>query len=166
VGLDSAYYADAERLYLDGSLYPASGLHVQLDFLRTQATKNKKVVVLTHHNGLSEDGSKTTNLWSQVMSAFPAGTGPAYWYWGHVHAGVVYKPQGPENILCRCNGHGGVPWGQASEFNNPRVMWYEKRLANDPDVPKRVLNGFVVISLDGPNLTELFYDENAGVAWS
>lgn len=166
VGLDSAYYSEAEGLYLDGSLYPSGGPQVQLDFLKTQVAKSKKVIVLSHHNGLVEDGSSTTNLWSQVMSAFPSGTGPAYWYWGHVHAGVAYKPQGLGNVLCRCCGHGGLPWGQASELaNNPNVVWYEKRLANDPDVPERVLNGFAVLYLDGPKLTEVFYDENGGVAW-
>ena len=53
---------------------------------------NKKVILLTHHNGLAEVAS-TTGLWDQVMSAFPEGQGPACWYWGHVHAGVVYRTQ-------------------------------------------------------------------------
>ncbi len=167
VGLDSAYYSEAEGLYMDGSLYPDGGPTAQLDFLKSLVAKNKKVIVLTHHNGLSEDGSKTTNLWSQVMSAFPLGAGPAYWYWGHVHAGVVYQPR-PEtgNVPCRCCGHGALPWGQASQLaNNPNVAWYENRLANDPDIPQRVLNGFAVLDLDGPGIREVFYDENGGVAW-
>lgn len=33
--------------------------------------------MLTHHNDLSFDGSATTTLWSQVMSAFPSGVDPA-----------------------------------------------------------------------------------------
>jgi hypothetical protein len=135
--------------------------------------KNKRVIVLTHHNGLEEDGSKTTGLWAQVMSAFPAGSGPAYWYWGHAHAGVVYQPQPvvpasaqPPSVLCRCCGHGALPWGQASELaNNPNVVWYENRSANDPDIPQRVLNGFAMLYLDGPNIEEVFYDENGGAAW-
>jgi hypothetical protein len=44
------------------------------------------------------------------------------------------------------------------------VLWYEKGLANDPDIPQRVLNGFAVLSLDGPDINEVFYDENDGVA--
>ena len=107
VGLDSAYYSDAEGLYMDGALFQDGGPQLQLDFLKQQAAKSKKTIVLTHHNGLTEDGSTTTNLWSQVMSASPDGTAPAYWYWGHVHAGVVYQPrsQGTANVLCRCCGH-------------------------------------------------------------
>jgi len=169
VGLDSAYYSDAEGLYLDGALYQEGGPQLQLDFLRSQAAKAKKVIVLTHHNGLTEDGSKPTTLWSQVMSAFPEGSAPAYWYWGHVHAAMVYQPrtQGSANVLCRCCGHGALPWGHASELaNNPNVLWYENRLAKDPDIPQRVFNGFAVLYLDGPNINEVFYDENGGAAWA
>jgi hypothetical protein len=166
VGLDSAYYSDQEGLYMDGSLYPSGGPQVQLDFLKAQVAKGKKVIVLTHHNGLSEDGSTATNLWSQVMSAFADGAGPAYWYWGHVHAATVFKPYGPANVLSRCCGHGALPWGQSSDLaNSQQVEWYENRSAHDPDIPQRVLNGFAVLHLDGPRLQETFYDENGGIAW-
>jgi hypothetical protein len=166
VGLDSAYYTDAEGLYLEGSLSPPNRPRLQVDFLRTQADKGKKVIVLTHHNGLSEDGMMETKLWSEVMSAFPQGSGPAYWYWGHVHAGVVYKPYGPVRVLCRCCGHGGIPWGHAAILkDSPNIEWYENRSAYDPEVSQRVLNGFALLKLDGPTLREIFYDENGGIAW-
>ena len=74
VGLDSAYYASGVGMYLDGSL---GNDGVQLGFLRAQAANDKKVIVITHHNPLTKDGSKTAALWAQVMSAFPAGSGPA-----------------------------------------------------------------------------------------
>jgi len=164
VGLDSAYFSPESGLYMDGSLGPDGGTQVQ--FLQQQAAKGKKIIVLTHHNGLTEDGSSATNLWKQVMSAFAAGTGPACWYWGHVHAGVVYEPKSPGNVLGRCCGHGALPWGQASQLDgNPNVLWYEHRFAKDPDIPQRVLNGFAMLYLDGPNIHEVFYDENGGVAW-
>jgi hypothetical protein len=163
VGLDSAYYASEVGMYMDGSLGDDG---VQLGFLRQQVATGKKVIVVTHHNGLSEDGSETTNLWKQVMSAFPDGPGPAFWYWGHVHAGVVYQPKPPGNTLCRCCGHGALPWGQASKLvGNSNVLWYENRSANDSDIPQRVLNGFAMLYLDGPNIEEAFYDENGGAAW-
>lgn len=166
VGLDSAYYSDPYKLYMDGSLSEDGGPRVQIDFLVTQARKGKKVIMLTHHNGLTQDGLTETNLWGQVMSAVPD-AGLAYWYWGHVHAGAVYKPYGPAQVRCRCCGHGGVPWGSASVFQgNQNVEWYEKRLAGDLDIPHRVFNGFTVLKLDGTNLKEIFYDENGGVAWS
>ncbi|HXR32097.1 MAG TPA: metallophosphoesterase [Verrucomicrobiae bacterium] len=165
VGLDSAYFAPESGLYMDGSLSPAGGITQDL-FVKAQVAKSKKVVVLTHHNGLSDDGASTTNLWSQMISAFPAGSGPAYWYWGHKHMAAVYKPQQPNGVLCRCCGHGALPWGQAPSLaSSQSVEWYENRSASDPDIPKRVLNGFAVLSLNGPNIQETFYDENGGVAW-
>jgi Calcineurin-like phosphoesterase len=166
VGLDSAYFAPESNLYLDGSLGPAGGPQVQ--FLQQQVAKGKRVILLTHHNGIAEDGSSPTNLWNEVMSGFPANSGPAYWYWGHVHAGVVYQPQanGTAAVPCRCCGHGALPWGEATELaGNAHVLWYENRSAHDPDIPQRVLNGFAMLYLSGPNIEEVFYDENGGVAW-
>ncbi len=165
VGLDSAYFAPESGLYMDGSLIPPGG-GTQEVFLQEQAAKGKKVIVLTHHNGLSDDGSSNTTLYQQVTSSFPAGSGPAYWYWGHKHMGAVYRPQEPNGVPCRCCGHGALPWGHAlSLANKQSVEWYENRSANDPDIPQRVLNGFAVLSLNGPNIQETFYDENGGVAW-
>ncbi|HLN00769.1 MAG TPA: metallophosphoesterase [Bryobacteraceae bacterium] len=172
VGMDSAYYADDDNLYMDGALFPPDHPNVQNSFLLEIGAKaqldRKKLILLTHHNGLDETGSQTAMLWDQVMNAFPAGGGPSYWYWGHVHAAVVYQNQDPggRNVACRCCGHGGLPWGHATELdNNPNVLWYEKRPANDPDIPERVFNGFAMLSLAGPNIQEVFYDENGGVAW-
>ena len=167
VGLDSAYYADEHSLYMDGSL----GSNAQSTFLQSLAQKGKKVIVLTHHNGLPENGSvpsggsAPTKLWAEVMSAFQGSPLPVCWYWGHVHAGVVYKPQ-PNGLLCRCTGHAALPWGLASELeNNPNVIWFERSNAGDPSDPARVLNGFVLLKLDGSSLSETFYNENGGVAW-
>ncbi|MFZ0935424.1 MAG: metallophosphoesterase [Bryobacteraceae bacterium] len=159
VGLDSAYYSDELTLYMNGSL----GKSAQVDFLKAQAQKGKKVILFTHHNGLSEDGSTPTGLWNEVMSCFPAGSGPAYWYWGHVHAGAVYQPR--NGVQCRCSGHSALPWGYASELANPNVAWFEKRNAGDPNDTLRVYNGFTFLQLTGTGLTETFYDENGRVAW-
>lgn len=164
VGLDSAYFSAEGGLYMDGSLGPPDG--TQLIFLRAQVAKGKNVIVLTHHNGLSEDGQATTSLWPEVMSGFPANSGPTLWYWGHAHAGAIYKPFGASKVSTRCCGHGALPWGQASTLaSSNSVDWYEHRWANDPDIPQRVLNGFAVLSLSGQNIKETFYDENGEVAW-
>jgi hypothetical protein len=163
VALDSAYFSPEAGLYMDGSLGPAGGTQVM--FLQSQVAKGKKVIVLTHHNGLAEDGQSATGLWSEVMSGFAAGAGPTLWYWGHAHAAAVYTPYGPANVPSRCCGHGALPWGQATSLANSSVEWFETRSANDPDIPQRVLNGFAVLSLNGPNVQETFYDENGGVAW-
>ena len=163
VALDSAYYSDREGLYQHGAIFSSKGRQYQLEFLKQQVAKGKKVIVLTHHQGLAPDSSSTTGLWDQVRSAFPQGGGPAYWYWGHVHVGAVYQPQA--NVSCRCCGHGGLPWGQAPDLNHAGVVWFEHRCANDPDITERVFNGFAALTLSGANFKETFYDENGGIAW-
>lgn len=170
VGLDSAYFSDENSLYINGLLFSGGKPTPQSEFLLQKGAEadaaGKKVVVLTHHNGLDETGTTANTLFEQVMDAFP-GSGPAYWYWGHVHAAAVYKPQGPAGTLCRCCGHGALPWGQSSDLaNSTNVGWYEHRPANDPDIPQRVFNGFAMLRLDGSNIQEFFYDENGGIAWS
>lgn len=169
LGLDTAYYSPEDSLYMNGMLYPAGQPNPQNDFLKQKAAdaaaKGKQVILLTHHNGLDEAGTTTTTLFDQVTSAFN-GAGPSFWYWGHVHMAAVYKAFGAAGTLCRCCGHGALPWGQSSDLaNSPNVLWYEKRSANDHDIPQRVFNGFATLKLDGPSIQETFYDENGGVAW-
>jgi hypothetical protein len=102
-----------------------------------------------------------------VTGAFPNNDGPAYWYWGHVHVAAVYKPFDVAGVRCRCCGHGAWPWGHASDLaNSQNVEWYESRSALDPDISQRVFNGFAILNIDGPNIQEVFYDENGGIAWS
>jgi hypothetical protein len=170
VGLDSAYHSDAATLYMAGALGTDSA---QIPFLRDIARRGKKVIVLTHHNGLPQDGlprDAPLQLFAEVMGAFEGYNPPAYWYWGHVHAGVAYAPLEPYNgLLCRCLGHGALPWGFSSALQagqaSKRVEWFENCNAGDPEDKLRVLNGFVYLELNGPDLTETFYDETGRVAW-
>jgi hypothetical protein len=164
VGLDSAYNAGELSLYMDGSL----GNNAQLQLLQRLAQTGKQLIVLTHHNGLPTDGVQKNpplKLYTEVMGAFPAGSAPAYWYWGHQHVGAVYKPL-PNGSLCRCLGHAALPWGLSSSLQaSPQVEWFETRNAQDPDDPLRIFNGFVFLELNGKNLAERFFDENGKVAW-
>jgi hypothetical protein len=176
VGLDSAYF-DESLMYMHGSL----GNQPQLSFLNKMALKGKKVIILTHHNGLKDqkDGNQKRNdlLWSQVMNAIPPGNAPVYWYFGHIHTGVVYAPQIIKDktgnivntVFCRCLGHGSIPWGYASDLEaaerNGTVLWFEKTNASDPNNKNRVYNGFVTLKLNGPSVTEFFYNENGDVSW-
>ncbi len=171
VGLDSAYFSPEGNLYTDGLLFDANHPNDQNAFLLQKGVQaqldGKKVIVLTHHNGLDDPGINTNILFDHVMNAFPGNSGPAYWYWGHQHLAVVYKPHGPAGVSCRCCGHGALPCGRASVLaNSPNVVWHEDRLANDPDIPERVLNGFAMLTLDGPNIREAFYDETGKLAWA
>lgn len=161
VGLDSVYGASEAEGYMEGRLNQP-----QVDFLNevaARATKSgKRVIVLSHHPGLALTGEPCETLWSQVTRSL--GATLAYWYWGHVHAAVAYKPQ--NGVHGRCCGHGAVPHGASSELDgNDTLVWRESESAHDPEIPLRVLNGFVLLELQGETLEESFIDENNAVRW-
>jgi hypothetical protein len=171
VGLDSAYYSDVLTLYLDGTL---GSNNAQVSFLEDIAKRGKKVIVLTHHNGLPVNGvpgNPPLKLFTDVTNAFKGQRLPAYWYYGHDHIGVAYEPlKDFGGMLCRCLGHGALPWGLASDLQaaeaDDRVQWFERCNAGDPDDELRVFNGFAYLQLNGQELIETFYDETGRVAWS
>jgi 3',5'-cyclic AMP phosphodiesterase CpdA len=82
VGLDSAYYSSPFTLYMDGTLGADNN---QTQFLAQVAARNKKTIILTHHNpipigGLGADpqpNDKGYQLYSEVMKAFDGHNAPA-----------------------------------------------------------------------------------------
>jgi len=175
IGLDSAYAAK-DYLYQHGDLGVDDS--PQVVWLRATVEKarthGKRIVLLTHHQGLDIDPERNVvtyeeRFWNQVRNAFGGG-GPDFWYWGHVHAGIAYKPiaVGGTQVRLRCVGHGGVPYAPfpAPETLGDKgvgVVWAETEQAGDPDEHRRALNGFVTLALDGPHLTESFHDEHGNV---
>lgn len=175
VGLDTAYYSP-DPLFQFGQLNDA----VQLPWLTSLAQRArdaaKKIILLTHHDGVDID--RRTNevhwkpLWDQIVDAMN-GAGPDYWYWGHIHAGIAYKAKVTPNgsVLARCVGHGGIPFEPYKTSvglgdGTIEVAWVENRLAHDDSEGRRALNGFVILELDGLNISEEFRDENGDLQWS
>ncbi|MEN6079208.1 metallophosphoesterase [Chromobacterium piscinae] len=158
VGLDSAYHSDKMNLYMDGALGD-----LQAAWLKQLAAGwDKKIMLLSHHQGYAMDGSTKTPLYQEVAAAL--GRDPDYWYWGHLHNVICYQPQG--KLLARCVGHGAIPYGPAKALDGkPQVAWAETRSADDSKYPERVLNGFVKLVLNGDALMETFYDENGYQRW-
>jgi hypothetical protein len=156
IGLDSAYH-DTTFLYDRGKLDD-----VQLAFLRQLAAGagDRKVILLTHHNGLGLDDLPTA-LWSQVVSTVNR---PMLWIWGHLHAGIAHWPQ--QQVSGRCVGHGGIPYTPFTADEQGSYLWAEGGSANDALEPGRALNGFYLLELDGPQLTERFIDELGRQRWS
>ena len=123
---------------------------------------DRRIMVLTHHEGADLPGQTTTTLWQQVTSCL--GRAPDVWYWGHAHNGVVYAPI--DGCRARCVGHGAIPYGPASMLAGvPSVLWSETVAAKDAAQPERVTNGYVRVTLDGPTLTEALVAEDGGVRW-
>ncbi|MEN3031198.1 metallophosphoesterase [Chromobacterium amazonense] len=158
LGLDTAYWSDKYKLYMDGALGDA-----QAAWLKATASGwQGKIMLLSHHQGYSIDGSATTPLYDEVTAAL--GRAPDYWYWGHLHNVICYQPR--NGMLGRCVGHGAIPYGPASILDGkPQVAWAETRSADDSQYPQRVLNGFIRLELNGMALTETLYDENGQRRW-
>lgn len=156
IGLDTAYHAHALEIFMVGRLN-----HGQRNWLAS-LPKNKKVIVLSHHEGYELKGDKKGGAWDDVLGGL--GRAPDAWYWGHLHNAVAYKPRG--GYHGRCAGHAALPYGDARELKDcPEVAWYESGSAGDPEIPHRVLNGYIYLELEGGTLRETFVGEDGSERW-
>jgi len=167
IGLDSAYASDEMQLYMDGNLNAVQ--EQWLSDLMASHGQGRKIILLSHHQGLDITGKTPTALYGQVCKAL-GNRAPDYWYWGHLHNGIFYAsrtdPQGMGVMNGRCVGHGAIPYGDASELDGaPGVLWSETQKAGDANYPLRVLNGYARVKLQGAQITEQFVSEKGTVRW-
>lgn len=166
VGLDSAYYTKSS-LFMEGAI-----AQTQIDYLKGLDLTDKKLVVLTHHNPIPETGissdQPTLPLWDEVLNQ--AGVTPDYWYWGHIHNGIVYADiPAMKGVKGRCLGNASIPQGNAFWFeNNPNIDFHcDTPLPNPtPDQKLRVTNGFGILEFTENDLTETWYDQNGTQLWT
>ena len=169
LGLDSAYYAD-NALCQDGVLSDDDS--DQIAFIQTLPLMKKRVIILTHHNALSLDGTKAQGLWTDVVTKLRKA--PDFWYWGHLHNGVVYSNKAASGVTrTRCVGHGALPYGKASvllQGDRPiqTVEYFSRTPLKEPapGQENRVQNGFALLTFSPKGLTEQFFNQNGQVEWS
>jgi len=176
IALDTAYY-DKSSLFMNGALTDDN----QINFIKSLNTTGKKVIVITHHNPTNVEGTVTAPLplWDQLVSAL--GRLPDFWYWGHVHNGIVYSDQsfpGQNGVKARCAGHGAIPFGVAYGLQNadgttvPSVEYFAHELLSsayektDTQQANRVLCGFAMLTLGPDSINEQFIDQTGEVRWS
>jgi len=167
IGLDSAFYSTAETMYMDGVVNDSD----QLAFIKgLNITNDQKVLILTHHPGITGDGSAVTSLFGQVYAAL-GNRYPDYWYYGHIHNAMVYNdqtavtqkyktPSGAAPQL-RCVGHASIPFGKAYGYaNNPNILYFAQTPMPNADSRQtnRVLNGYAVLTLTPTGIQEDFYE--------
>ncbi len=169
VGLDTAR-PDESYLFKKGGID-----EVQSKFLQQIMEKGKKIVLLTHHNAISIDGTTQTEIWPEIVTAM-RGRQPDYWLWGHQHLGIVYgSTSAAGKTKARCLGNGGIPVGKASELFqkdgvtlHPQILYYAHTPMPDPDdmQKNRVLNGFAVFTFTEGDVVEEFYNQKGILEWS
>lgn len=174
LGLDSAYFSSPESMFMTGSIGGADGAQSQWVKSHCGDLEDKKVIVMTHHQGIVETDSpdkpfKLANpLWGEISEV--VGRAPDYWYWGHVHNGIVFAEDvGLEtgNAKMRCAGHGAIPYALAwSLMQEP----WSKGIAHVSQTPecsrgRRVRNGFAQITLGaGGFIEEAFFEVEDGTS--
>ena len=161
VGIDAAYF-DPSTLYMVGGLGDAAQ-DPQYAFLKDIAARFKNVVLFSHQTAMSTDGTSPLQLWHDVTSVVP----PAqikYWYWGHIHLGLVYGARsalGSLGVKARCAGHSaipiGAPWGLCAGADQPIEWLAQEKLTKTP-YANRVRNGFALLTVGANGVAEAFYD--------
>jgi len=172
-GLDSAYDSP-DFLFMYGALNAE-----QEAFVRENLDPGKRTILLTHHTpydvtGRIEQVSSGISLLAQVRAAF--GGLPDYWYFGHIHDGIVYAEK--EGCRMRCTGHAsmpyGAPWALARPGCRPPFSPCDyidgiEFFAGTPktsDPAGLVRNGFMTFTLDCDQISEAFFDSDGTCAWS
>ncbi|MGZ3763201.1 MAG: metallophosphoesterase family protein [Mucilaginibacter sp.] len=173
-GLDSAYF-DQSALYSDGTVSDADQLSFISKVLAENGAPNTKIIVMTHHNAISYDGSQlNTYSGGSLMNDIYTALGnriPDYWYYGHLHNGIVYDAAalGNSGIFnqfgavpnLRCFGHAAIPFGKAYGLDgSPVANYFSQTPMPDPDTAQlnRVLNGFAMVTLQPGGITEQVYE--------
>lgn len=171
-GIDSAYF-DPSTLYMEGGLGSKSE-NPQYKFLKEIKATGKKVIVMTHHTGLSTDGNNPSKyLWKDMTSVIS----PDYWYWGHIHLGAVYSANAYSGEMkTRCIGHSSMPFAipPGMEKCKENIDWYSdtalessKKLEALYYSRPRAKNGFSMITLSASGITEQVYEiGNTKPVWS
>ncbi|HEX8179046.1 MAG TPA: metallophosphoesterase [Pyrinomonadaceae bacterium] len=168
VGLDSAYYSDIDGLFMNGAVVDQG----QINFLKACAAIGKKIIVMTHHNPITTDGTAPLHLLQDVTDAL--GRAPDLWYWGHIHNAIVYSAQSAAGAMAgRCIGHGAIPFGSAYGLQNAdgsnldTISYFANTPMPAPDLQQqnRVLNGFALLTFTADSVTEQIYDQLGCIAW-
>jgi hypothetical protein len=171
IGLDSAYAATS---FYDCGAISDPQLSWMHSILTSPVAKRldgtrKRLILLTHHQGLEDDGKPCEPVWSQVVGAIRGFS--AAWYWGHIHNVAVFKdvpyPVGsvpPEGVIKpRLVGHGGVPY--AADKKTDAMDWTESGPFGDRQIPERAANGFAWLELVDRALNEAFFNETGAGRW-
>lgn len=157
--------------------------------LEDPARKNKKLVLLSHHQPYSLLDHQGPKLIQDLRSQLTAGRIHA-WYWGHEHRCVVYDPHPDWSLKGRCIGHGGYPYfrdttkltGGTLQRHTNGSTWYKlsgRVLADQQKVPGGLVldgenpflederdkygpHGYVALEFDGDRLFETYYVAQVG----
>lgn len=169
LGLDSAYFSDPGKLFMDGNIGGSEGAQASWVRDNFQGQDPAKVVVFTHHTPVNiggdelNDADNPNGLWNEIVAAL-GNKIPGTWYFGHTHNAAVYSKTSAIGIAgCRGRlaGHGAIPYGESLTLNKSLdaglVEYFPKTHLDSDSI--RVRNGFATIEIDSNGvMTERFYE--------
>ena len=169
LGLDSAYYSDPHKLFMNPNLGGPDGDQASWIKDNFQDQDPARVVVFSHHTPVNlggdalNDPGNPEGLWNEVVTALGNKT-PGTWYFGHTHNAAVYTKTsaiGEAGCNGRLAGHGAIPYGESvtlqKSLDSGLIEYFPKTHLGPDEI--RVRNGFATmeIGVDG-SMTERFYE--------
>lgn len=173
IGLDTGYNS------LKGFLGVASNQNLslhpkQIEWLKNVVKPeqdNRGIILLSHHQPFSAfDKEAFANPGRQLSPLL--GNRTILWFWGHEHRLSLYgenkmdenRLDNVQKVFGRCIGHGGMPV-DVDEMPGKKplrnLVAFDKRLRKKIDGKFPVgFNGYAVLSLNGPELTVEYFDDN------
>jgi len=149
IGLDSGY--------VDHNLN-----REQVEWLNAQLSDDSpRTFLMTHHQLFSAYEDQGDRMEEKVAPHLNDGT-VFGWFWGHEHACIIYDTH--KNIQGRCIGHGGLPYEipvDPPPNSDVPVKFVDRRPR--PDKPSRGMQGFALLTVDGPHLHVDYIDQDGTV---
>lgn len=139
-----------------------------VDWLRSMiAVLNKKpTVLLSHHQWFSDFADGDYDAPSNQMAEFLKDQ-EIVWLWGHEHRLSLYNKYKGENglsVYARCIGHGGMPVETGEPTSDVHQVEYYDGVAGRTrkldDGTVVGLNGYVLMTVEGPILSLEYFDIN------
>jgi predicted phosphodiesterase len=149
IGLDSGY--------VDHNLNKE-----QVEWLDAQLSDDSpRTFLMTHHQLFSAYEGQGDRMEEKVAPHLDDGT-IFGWFWGHEHACIIFDTY--KNIQGRCIGHGGLPYEIPADpppNADVPVKFVDRRPR--PGKPSRGIQGFALLTLDGPHLHVDYIDQDGAV---
>jgi len=142
------------------------------------AAGDRRVILFSHHQPFSLFESGGDKLVKKLAKFLDASRVFA-WYWGHEHRCAIYQKHPVWNLHGRCIGHSGFPYfrDKFKDTSLTKPGWIKREGKNlvpgcevldgpNPYIEEGAKygpNGYVVLELDGLNLTEIVHDADGTV---
>jgi len=178
IALDTGYDSLSLKVLPDKNLHLSKKQRQWLQNEVQISNDKRGIIILSHHqcrSAFEDEFENPLTFISDEMNPFPRNI---LWLCGHEHRFSVYGPNPMDNganVYVRCIGNSGMPVeidknhvpikpkeADPGAYENRNLVLYDQRCRNillDKDNIRLGHNGYVLMTLTGPNLQLLYYDD-------